>query len=128
MPKFLVEAIYTAEGHKRLVKDKASGWKTAITQAVKKLGGNLDAIYFCLGENDLILIVDMPDHASAAAAGLIVPPKSTVRPLETWPSAARDLCGSSMKADGRSGTAHRGLLSACGSSFAGWNRRRNRPG
>jgi uncharacterized protein with GYD domain len=56
MPKFLIEATYTAEGHKGLAKDKASGRKTAITQAVKKLGGKLDAIYFCLGENDVILI------------------------------------------------------------------------
>src|SRR5260370_13181672 len=69
MPKFLVEATYTAEGYKGLAKDKASGRKTAIAQAAKKLGGKLDAIYFCLGENDGILIVDLPDHVSAAALG-----------------------------------------------------------
>ncbi|HUD13923.1 MAG TPA: GYD domain-containing protein [Terracidiphilus sp.] len=40
-----------------------------ITQAVKKLGGKLDAIYFCLGENDVILIADLPDHVSVAALG-----------------------------------------------------------
>jgi uncharacterized protein with GYD domain len=67
MPKFLVEATYTAEGHKGLAKDKASGRKAAITQAVQKLGGKLDAMYFCLGENDVILITDLPDHVSAAA-------------------------------------------------------------
>jgi uncharacterized protein with GYD domain len=33
------------------------------------LGGRLDAIYFCLGENDVILIFDMPDHVSVAALG-----------------------------------------------------------
>jgi uncharacterized protein with GYD domain len=69
MPKFLVEATYTAEGYRGLAKDKASGRKTAITQAVKKLGGKLDAMYLCLGENDVILIADMPDHVSAAALG-----------------------------------------------------------
>ena len=69
MSKFLVEATYTAEGHKGLARDKASGRKTAIAQAIKKLGGKLDAIYYCLGENDVILIVDMPDHVSAAALG-----------------------------------------------------------
>jgi uncharacterized protein with GYD domain len=69
MPKFLVEATYTAEGHKALAKDKPSGRKTAIAQAVKKMGGKLDAIYFCLGESDVLLIVDMPDHLSAAALG-----------------------------------------------------------
>ena len=69
MPKFLVEATYTSEGYRGLAKDKASGRKTAVAQAVKKLGGKLDAIYFCLGENDVILIVDLPDHVTAAALG-----------------------------------------------------------
>lgn len=67
MPKFLVEATYTAEGHKGLAKDKASGRKTVIANTVKKLGGKLEAVYFCLGERDVILIVDLPDHVSAAA-------------------------------------------------------------
>src|SRR5579863_8738413 len=67
MPKFLVEATYTAEGYKGLVKDKASGRKAAVSQAVKKLGGKLEAMYYSLGDNDAILIVDLPDHVSAAA-------------------------------------------------------------
>src|SRR5215469_13438794 len=67
MPKFLVEATYTPEGYKGLAKDTASGRKAAVTQAVKKLGGKLDALYFCLGDNDVILIVDLPDHVSVAA-------------------------------------------------------------
>ena len=67
MPKFLVEATYTPQGYKGLVQDKASGRKTAVAQAAKKLGGKLDAMYFCLGENDVMLIVDLPDHVSAAA-------------------------------------------------------------
>jgi|SRR5436190_782016 len=69
MPKFLVEATYTPQGYKGLVQDKASGRKTAVAQAAKKLGGKLDAMYFCLGENDVMLIVDLPDHVSAAALG-----------------------------------------------------------
>ena len=69
MPKFLVEAAYTAAGYKGLAKDKASGRRAAIAQVVKKLGGKLDAMYFCLGENDVLLIVDLPDHLSAAALG-----------------------------------------------------------
>ncbi len=69
MPKFLTEATYTAEGHKGLAKEKASGRKAAITQAVEKLGGKLEAMYFCLGENDVILITELPDHVSAAALG-----------------------------------------------------------
>ncbi len=67
MPKFLVEATYTAEGHKGLAKDGASGRKAVIAQGAKKLGGKLDAIYFCLGEHDVVLIADLPDHLTAAA-------------------------------------------------------------
>ena len=69
MPKFLVEATYSAEGHKGLAKDKPSGRKAAIALAIKKLGGKLEAMYFCLGDNDVILIADMPDAGSVAALG-----------------------------------------------------------
>jgi uncharacterized protein with GYD domain len=69
MPKFLIEGAYSAEGYKWLAKDKASGRKAAVTHATTNLGGKLDAIYFCLGENDVILVVDLPDHVSAAALG-----------------------------------------------------------
>lgn len=79
MPKFLVEASYTAEGFKGLLKDKGSGRKTAVSQALEKLGGKLDAMYFCLGENDVMLIVDLPDHVSAAALGSTACGSGTVR-------------------------------------------------
>jgi len=69
MPKFLVEATYSADGHKGLAKDKGSGRKAAISHAVKKLGGKLEAMYFCLGEFDVVLVCDMPDHISAMAIG-----------------------------------------------------------
>jgi uncharacterized protein with GYD domain len=67
MSKYLVEATYTAERYQGLAEDKASGRKTAITQAVKTLGGKLDSMYFCRGERDVILVVDMPDNVSVAA-------------------------------------------------------------
>lgn len=70
MPKFLVEATYTADGFKGLAEDKGSGRKAALAMAIKKLGGKLEAMYFCLGEHDIILILDMPDHVSLAALGV----------------------------------------------------------
>jgi len=72
MPKFLVQAAYTAEGLKGLEKDKASGRKQAVTRAVEGLGGKLEAIYYALGDYDVMLIVDMPDVVSGAALGLRV--------------------------------------------------------
>lgn len=72
MPKFLVEASYTVEGLKGLQKDKASGRQAAVTQAVQSLGGALDSMHFALGERDVIIVVDLPDTAAAAALGVAV--------------------------------------------------------
>ena len=41
MPKYLVQASYTAEGLKGLQKDKASGRKEAVSKAIEGLGGSL---------------------------------------------------------------------------------------
>lgn len=72
-----------AEGLRGLEKDKASGRKAAVAQAIKKLGGKLDAMYFCLGENDVIVIADMPDHVSAAALSLATSASGMVRAKTT---------------------------------------------
>ncbi|MEO5925132.1 MAG: GYD domain-containing protein [Bryobacteraceae bacterium] len=79
MPKFLVEASYSADGFQGLAKDKASGRKAAIASAAKKLGGKLESIYFCMGENDVILIVDMPDYVTAAALSAAASTAGTAR-------------------------------------------------
>jgi uncharacterized protein with GYD domain len=83
MPKFLVEASYTTDGFKGLAKDKASGRKAAIASATKKLGGKLESIYFCMGEQDVILIVDVPDHISAAALSAAASTAGTARTKTT---------------------------------------------
>lgn len=83
MPKYLVQAAYTAEGLKGLQKDKASGRKQAVTRAVEGLGGKLEAIYYALGDHDVVLIVDMPDVISGAALGLRVSASGLVRTKTT---------------------------------------------
>ena len=83
MPKFMLEATYTAEGFKGLAKDKASGRKAVVAQAAKKLGGKLEAMYFCLGDTDVILIADLPDHVTAAAFASVACASGTVRTKTT---------------------------------------------
>ena len=79
MAKYLIEASYTAEGLKGLVKDKASGRKTAVSGVIKKAGGKLEAMYYSLGEYDVVLIADMPDNASVAAISAAVGATGAVR-------------------------------------------------
>jgi uncharacterized protein with GYD domain len=83
MAKYLVQAAYSAEGLKGLQKDKASGRRQAVTRAVEGLGGKVDAMYFALGEHDVLLIVDMPDVLSGAALALRVSATGLVRTKTT---------------------------------------------
>jgi uncharacterized protein with GYD domain len=70
MPRFLVQVGYTAEGLKALMKDKAAGRTATVKKAVASVGGKLEALYWVLGEDDAISIVNLPDAESAAAMGM----------------------------------------------------------
>ena len=72
MPKFMVKACYNAEGLKGLRRDKASGREKAITAACAALGGKLEAIYFALGDDDVLVIVDVASHVHAAKMAIMV--------------------------------------------------------
>jgi len=72
MPKYLIAGSYSADGLKGLQRDKASGRRTAVTSAVEGAGGKLEGLYYALGEDDVYLIVDLPDNVSAAAFGIAV--------------------------------------------------------
>jgi uncharacterized protein with GYD domain len=83
MPKFLIEASYTAEGLKGLQKDKASGRTTAIKNALKAADGKLECVYWCLGDRDVILIADLPDTMAACALATTVSASGLVRTRTT---------------------------------------------
>ena len=83
MPKYLVEASYTSEGLKNLQKDRAEGRTAALKTALQSIGGKLDAIYWCLGERDAVVIVDVPDIASGTALALAASASGLVRTKTT---------------------------------------------
>ena len=70
MPKYLVEARYTAEGAKGLLREGGSGRRAAIVKTVESVGGKLEGAYFAFGDVDVYIIVDLPDNISAAAVSL----------------------------------------------------------
>jgi uncharacterized protein with GYD domain len=70
MPKYLIQASYTAEGLKGLAKDKASGRKAAVQAAMKAVKGKVESFYFTFGSDDLVMIVEAPDNVAAAAIAL----------------------------------------------------------
>ena len=70
MPKYLIQGSYTAEGAKGLLNEGGSSRIKAVEEALKSLGGKLEAFYFAFGDTDTFVIVDVPDNASVAALSL----------------------------------------------------------
>jgi uncharacterized protein with GYD domain len=79
MAKYLLHASYTEDGLKGLLKDGGSKRRAAAEEAVKSVGGRMEAFYFAFGEADAYVIVDMPDNVTATAASLTVNASGAVR-------------------------------------------------
>ena len=84
MPKFLFEAQYSSEGLNGLAADGAAKRQRDVKAAFKSLGGKVEAFYFSFGDNDAIVIADLPDN-SAAAAGSIMAAATGVTTVRTTP-------------------------------------------
>ena len=84
MPKYLVQASYTPEGTKGLLKDGGTKRRSAVEQMVSGLGGKLEAFYYAFGDADAYVIVEAPDNVSAAAVSLAVNASGAVS-LKTIP-------------------------------------------
>ena len=72
MPKYLIRANYTATGAAGLLREGGSGRAKAITALVDSAGGSVESFYWAMGDDDIIIIADMPDTAAAAAVSLTV--------------------------------------------------------
>ena len=72
MSKYLVRARYTQSGIAGLMKEGGSKRQQALAQTVTSCGGKLEGFYYALGDDDLILIVDLPEEANAVAMSMAI--------------------------------------------------------
>ena len=72
MAHFLFTANYTAAGLVGLEKDGAASRIKALEDAAKSVGGKLEAMYWTFGKSDVIVLVELPDNAAAAALSTTV--------------------------------------------------------
>lgn len=79
MPKYLIEASYTLDGVKGVLKDGGSKRKEAAEAAIESLGGKVEAFYFAFGDPDAVVIIDVPDNVTAAAASVAINASGAVR-------------------------------------------------
>lgn len=79
MKKFLIRGKYNTEGTNGLIKEGGTGRKKAIEKMLAAMGGKVESFYYAFGEDDVILVVELPDDITAAAVGLRVNAAGLVR-------------------------------------------------
>ncbi len=84
MPKYLIQASYNADGAKGLLRDGGSKRRAMVEQALGGVGGRVEAFYYAFGDADAVIIVDVPDHTTAAAVSMSVNASGVVS-LKTTP-------------------------------------------
>jgi uncharacterized protein with GYD domain len=72
MPKYLIQASYTAQGAEGVRSKGGSSRRDAVAEAVSGLGGSIESFYFGFGEQDVYVVVDLPDNEAAAAIAITV--------------------------------------------------------
>ncbi|ANE50442.1 GYD domain-containing protein [Flavisolibacter tropicus] len=72
MKKYLIKGSYNAEGIKGLMQEGGSGRKNAVEKMLADMGGKVESFYYAFGEDDVYVVVELPDDISAAAVGLRV--------------------------------------------------------
>jgi uncharacterized protein with GYD domain len=70
MSKYLVNASYTAEGTRGLLKEGGTSRQQMVSDMAKKLGGKVEFFYYCFGHSDVVAIIEVPDPATAAAISM----------------------------------------------------------
>ena len=81
----LVRSVLHAEGAKGLIRDGGSKRRAAVDALAKSMGGRVEAFYFAYGKTDALVIVDLPDSASATAVALTVGASGSVRAQDDGP-------------------------------------------
>jgi uncharacterized protein with GYD domain len=84
MAHYLVQASYTTEAIAALV-HKPQDRTAVVRKAVESLGGKLVGSWMSFGDQDVVLIIDMPDHVSAAAMVLAASAGGSLKSTKTTP-------------------------------------------
>jgi uncharacterized protein with GYD domain len=79
----MVQASYTVEGTKGLIRDGGSKRRAVVEKAIAALGGKVEAFYFAFGKSDVVIIADLPDAASAVSVSLTVGATGSVETMTT---------------------------------------------
>jgi uncharacterized protein with GYD domain len=82
MAHYMFQASFNAEAWSKMVREPQNR-EQAIRPVIEKLGGKLVGYWFAFGEADAVVIVQMPDNVSAAAASLAATAGGAIKSLKT---------------------------------------------
>jgi len=83
MGKYLLKVSYSAEGIKGVMKEGGTSRAATIEKIVESVGGSLESFYFAFGTDDVYVIADVPDHATAMAVAAAVGSSGAISSYET---------------------------------------------
>ncbi len=84
MANYLVQASYTTEALAALVKNPQNRAEV-VRKAIENMGGKMIGGWMSFGDQDVIIIADMPDNTSAAALAIAVAAGGSLRRTRTTP-------------------------------------------
>ena len=97
MKKYLIKGAYNADGIKGLAQEGGTGRKNAVEKMVGGMGGKVESFYYAFGQDDVYLIVELPDDIAAAAVGLKVNASGVVNISTTVLLSPEDIDAASKK-------------------------------
>ena len=67
MAKYLFKASLSPEGIAGVLAEGGTARRTVVKRAIESLGGAVESFYFVFGDDDVIVICELPDNETAAA-------------------------------------------------------------
>ena len=84
MAHYLLQVAYTSEAWANMVKNPQNRIE-AVSKAVQNLGGSVVGGWLSFGDYDTVVILEMPDDASAAAFSMAVAAGGACKSVKTTP-------------------------------------------
>ena len=83
MAKYLLKVSYSPEGIKGVMKEGGTSRLTTIEKILGSVGGTLESFYFAFGTDDVYVIAEVPDQATAMAVAAAVGSSGAISSYET---------------------------------------------
>jgi len=84
MAQYLLQAAYTSEAWANMVKHPQDRI-AVVSKAVQNLGGKVIGGWLSFGDYDTVVILEMPDHTSAAAFSIAAAAGGACKSVKTTP-------------------------------------------